>query len=112
MTDHEKAHEELILLVKETMPPEEEINDLSELFKVFGDPTRMKIMFVLFESEACVCGLAAALGMTVSAISHQLRILKNKKLVKSRKEGKSVIYSLSDDHIRNIVGQGMEHVRE
>lgn len=105
-------HERLRKIVEEKMPPEEEIYDLAELFKIFGDSTRMRILFVLFESEACVCGLASVLNMTDSAISHQLRILKNSKLVKSRREGKSVYYSLADDHIRTIVSQGMDHIEE
>ena len=85
------------------MPEETELYDLAELFKVFGDSTRMRILFVLFEAEVCVCDLAEALNMTQSAISHQLRILKQNKLVKSRREGKSVFYSLADDHVRTIV---------
>ncbi len=84
------------------MPEETELYDLAELFKVFGDSTRMRILFVLFEAEVCVCDLAEALNMTQSAISHQLRILKQNKLVKSRREGKSVFYSLADDHVRTI----------
>lgn len=94
------------------MPAEELLYDLAELFKIFGDPTRMRILFVLLESEVCVCDLAEALNMTVSAISHQLRILKTGKLVKSRREGKSVFYSLADEHVRTIVSQGVEHITE
>ena len=86
--------------------------DLAELFKVFGDSTRIRILFVLFEAEVCVCDLAEALSMTQSAISHQLSILKRNKLVKSRREGKSMFYSLADDHVRTIVSQGMEHIEE
>ena len=86
--------------------------DLAELFKVFGDSTRIRILFVLFEAEVCVCDLAEALNMTQSAISHQLSILKRNKLVKSRREGKSMFYSLADDHVRTIVSQGMEHIEE
>ncbi len=110
--DDEKEHERLRKIVEEKMPPEEDIYDLAELFKTFGDSTRMRILFVLLESEACVCGLASVLNMTDSAISHQLRILKNNRLVKSRREGKSVYYSLADDHVRTIVSQGMDHVEE
>lgn len=109
---HENIHEELKKKVMESMPSEDSIYDLAELFKIFGDSTRMRILFVLFESEACVCGIAAVLNMTDSAISHQLRILKANKLVKSRREGKQVFYSLADDHIRTIVSQGMEHIEE
>ncbi len=91
---------------------EEKIEDLAELFKVFGDSTRIRILFVLFESEVCVCDLAATLNMTQSAISHQLKILKQSKLVKSRREGKSIFYSLADDHVRTIIAQGSEHIEE
>ena len=107
-----EVHEELLALVREKMPQEEELYDLSELFKVFGDSTRIRILFVLFEAEVCVCDLAEALSMTQSAISHQLSILKRNKLVKSRREGKSMFYSLADDHVRTIVSQGMEHIEE
>ena len=99
-------------IVRDTLPPEEELYDLAELFKVFGDSTRIRILFVLFEAEVCVCDLAAALNMTVSAVSHQLKILKQNKLIKSRREGRSVFYSLADDHVRTIVSQGMEHIEE
>ena len=99
-------------MVREKMPQEEELYDLSELFKVFGYSTRIRILFVLFEAEVCVCDLAAALGMTQSAVSHQLRILKQSKLVKSRREGKSVFYSLADGHVRTIIDQGLEHIEE
>ena len=101
-----EVHENLLKIVNEKMPEETELYDLAELFKVFGDSTRMRILFVLFEAEVCVCDLAEALNMTQSAISHQLRILKQNKLVKSRREGKSVFYSLADDHVRTIVDQG------
>ena len=105
-----EVHENLLKIVNEKMPEETELYDLAELFKVFGDSTRMRILFVLFEAEVCVCDLAEALNMTQSAISHQLRILKQNKLVKSRREGKSVFYSLADDHVRTIVDQGREHI--
>ena len=107
-----ELHENLLKIVRETMPEETELYDLSELFKVFGDSTRIRILFVLFEAEVCVCDLASALNMTQSAISHQLRILKQNKLVKSRREGKSVFYSLADDHVRTIINQGREHIEE
>ena len=107
-----EVHENLLKNVNEKMPEETELYDLAELFKVFGDSTRMRILFVLFEAEVCVCDLAEALNMTQSAISHQLRILKQNKLVKSRREGKSVFYSLADDHVRTIVDQGREHIEE
>ena len=89
-----------------------ELLDLAELFKVFGDSTRIRILFVLFEAEVCVCDLAKALNMTQSAISHQLRILKQNKLVKSRRDGKSIFYSLADEHVRTIIDQGREHIEE
>ena len=86
--------------------------DLAELFKIFGDSTRIRILFVLFESEVCVCDLAEALNMNQSAVSHQLRILKQAKLVTGRREGKSVFYSLADDHVRTIIAEGREHIEE
>lgn len=107
-----EVHEELLKIVSATMPDETELYDLAELFKVFGDSTRIRILYVLFEAEVCVCDLAAVLNMTQSAISHQLRILKNSKLVKSRREGKSVFYSLADDHVRTIIAQGRDHIDE
>lgn len=107
-----EVHEDLLKIVNETLPEETELYDLAELFKVFGDSTRIRILFVLFEAEVCVCDLAKALNMTQSAISHQLRILKQNKLVKSRREGKSIFYSLSDDHVRTIINQGREHIEE
>ena len=107
-----EVHQELLEVVKKTMPDETELYDLAELFKVFGDSTRIRILFVLSSAEVCVCDLAAALGMTQSAISHQLRILRQSKLVKSRKEGKTVFYSLADGHVRTIIAQGMEHIEE
>ncbi len=106
------GHTALRQKVKESMPYEEQLFDLAELFKIFGDLTRIKILYILFESEMCVCDIADILDMTVSAISHQLRILKNAKLVKNRREGKSLYYSLADNHIRLILDQGMEHITE
>lgn len=107
-----EVHDELVQIVNTNMPDEEELYDLAELFKVFGDSTRIRILFVLFEAEVCVCDLAAALNMTQSAVSHQLRILKQNKLVKSRREGKSIFYSLADGHVRTIIDQGREHIEE
>ena len=98
--------------MNKTMPEETELEDLADLFKIFGDSTRIRILFVLFETEVCVCDLAKALNMTQSAISHQLRILKQNKLVKNRREGKSIFYSLADDHVRTIINQGREHIEE
>ena len=94
------------------MPDEELLYDLAELYKVFGDSTRIKILYVLFEAPMCVCDIAQLLGMTQSAISHQLRVLKNSKLVANRRDGKSIIYSLADDHVRTILNQGMNHITE
>ncbi len=110
--DSVEVHEDLLKIVNETMQAETELYDLAELFKVFGDSTRIRILFVLFEAEVCVCDLAQALNMTQSAISHQLRILKQNKLVKNRREGKSIFYSLADEHVRAIIAQGREHIEE
>ena len=91
---------------------ETELYDLAELFKVFGDSTRIRILFELFEKEESVGDIAEALNMTQSAISHQLKILKQSKLVKCRREGKSMFYSLADDHVKTIIAQGLEHIEE
>ena len=106
------AHEELVEKVRRELPGEDTLYDLTELFRIFGDSTRIRILYVLFESEMCVCDLAKTLNMTQSAISHQLRILKQMKLVKNRREGKTVFYSLADGHIKTIINQGMEHIQE
>lgn len=106
------THGELLKVVNAKMPDEDELYDLAELFKVFGDSTRIRILYVLFQSELCVCDLAEALQMTQSAISHQLKILKQAKLVTGRREGKSVFYALADDHVRSIIDQGREHIEE
>lgn len=107
-----EIHEELLKAVTKTMPKEDEIVDLAELFKLFGDATRMKILLILLQTDACTCDLAALLLMTPSAISHQLNILKRAKLVKNRREGKSVLYSLADHHVRTVIQQGLEHIEE
>ena len=104
------AHEALVQQVKAQMPGEDTLYDLAELFRIFGDSTRIRILYVLFEAEMCVCDIAALLGMTQSAVSHQLRILKDAKLVRFRREGKSVFYALDDDHVRLILSMGMEHL--
>nr|WP_326126813.1 metalloregulator ArsR/SmtB family transcription factor [uncultured Oscillibacter sp.] len=106
------AHEEIVEKVRERLPGEDTLYDLTELFRIFGDSTRIRILYVLFEAEMCVCDIAALLGMTQSAISHQLRALKNARLVKSRREGKTVFYALADDHVKTIIDQGLEHVSE
>ena len=105
-------HPDLISSVTADMPDEELLYDLAELFRIFADSTRIKILYALFEAEMCVCDIAALLNMTQSAISHQLRVLKQAKLVKFRREGKTVFYSLADDHVRTIIGMGMEHLCE
>ena len=107
-----QADEETLRIIDEKMPPEEELQDLAEFFKVFGDATRLKILYVLLSSEMCVYDIAAVLGMSQSAISHQLRVLKQMDLVKNRREGKTIFYSLSDDHVRTIIGMGMDHLCE
>ncbi len=106
------VHEDLVRKVHERLPEEEKLYALAELFKVFGDYTRIRILYVLFEEEVCVCDLAEALHMTQPAISHQLKILKQAKLVGSRREGKSVFYSLADGHVRTMIAQGREHIEE
>lgn len=105
-------HEEAVGEVRAALPPEDALIDLAELYKTFGDSTRIKILYALFESELCVCGIAGLLGMTLSAISHQLRILRAAKLVDYRREGRTLYYFLADDHVRTILGQGMEHIGE
>ena len=110
--DAQELHPDLLTIVNEQMPPEEELYNLAELFKIFGDSTRIKILYVLFESEMCVCDIAQLLNLSQSAVSHQLRALKQSKLVKYRREGKTVFYSLADGHVRTIIDQGMEHVAE
>ena len=100
------------MTVRGKMPDEELLKELADFYKVFGDSTRIKILCVLLESEMCVCDLAEVLKMTQSAISHQLRVLKQMKLVKNRREGKTVFYSLADGHIQTIINQGMEHITE
>ena len=105
-------HEEILCKVKSELPQDELICDLADLFKVFGDTTRMKILYSLFESEMCVCAIAELLGMTQSAISHQLKVLKNANLVANRREGKTIFYFLADEHVRAIVAQGFEHLIE
>lgn len=105
-------HEDIVSKVKESIPEEEILYDLADLFKVLGDSTRIKILCALFEAEMCVCDIAALLGMTQSAISHQLRVLKQARLVKYKKEGKIVYYSLDDEHVKSIFDQGLIHISE
>jgi ArsR family transcriptional regulator len=106
------VHEDIVGKVQSEMPKDEDLSDLADFFKVFGDTTRIKILYVLFESEMCVCDIAKLLNMTQSAISHQLRVLKASRLIKYRKDGKAVFYSLADDHVRTIIDQGKEHIDE
>ena len=106
------VHEGIVQSVKDSMPDEDTLFDLSELFKLFGDSTRIKILYCLFASEMCVCDIATLLEMSQSAISHQLAVLKRSKLVSARREGKTVFYALADDHVRTILNQGIEHVTE
>lgn len=105
-------HEETVAKVRAKMPEEEILYDMAELFKVLGDTTRIKIVCALFESEMCVCDIATLLNMNQSAISHQLRVLKQARLVKFRKEGKVVYYSLDDNHIKYIFDYGLLHIKE
>lgn len=104
--------QEVLQKVDEKMPPEEELQDLGDFFKVFGDTTRLKILYVLLCSEMCVYDIATLLGMSQSAISHQLRVLKQMDLVKNRREGKTIFYSLADSHIVTILSQGLDHIEE
>lgn len=105
-------HEDLVEKVRKNMPQEVILYDLAELFKVFGDSTRVRILWALDQSEMCVCDIAVLLNMTQSAISHQLRVLKQARLVKNRREGKVVYYSLDDDHVKSIFDQGLSHIKE
>ena len=105
-------HDAILEKVRRDLPTDELLSDLSDLFKIFGDTTRCKILYALFESEMCVCAIAELLGMTQSAISHQLRVLKDADLVGNRREGKTIYYFLSDDHVRTIIAQGFEHLIE
>ncbi|WP_313133361.1 ArsR/SmtB family transcription factor [Anaerocolumna sp.] len=112
LCDCDVIHSDVVESVKKKMPEEDILYDLSDFFKVLGDSTRVKIMWALDESEMCVCDLAVLLNMTKSAISHQLRSLKQANLVKFRRDGKVVYYSLSDDHVKEIFEKGLEHIRE
>lgn len=105
-------HPDIVNKVKMVMPVEDELYDLSDFFKVLGDSTRVRIMWALDESEMCVCDIAVLLNMTKSAVSHQLKLLRTSNLVKYRKEGKVVFYSLSDDHVKEILEKGLVHIRE
>ncbi|MBQ4094449.1 MAG: helix-turn-helix transcriptional regulator [Oscillospiraceae bacterium] len=106
------AAPETVARLQQNLPADEVLYELAELFRIFGDSTRVKILYALFESELCVGDIAQVLGMSQSSVSHQLRVLKAGKIVKFRREGKAVFYSLDDDHVRSIVALGMEHVEE
>ena len=106
------VHDQVVAQVRETLPPEQTLSDLAELFKIFGDATRIRILLVLFQSEVCVYDLAKLLNMTQSAISHQLRVIKQAKLIKNRRDGKTIFYSLADEHVKTIIGMAKEHLEE
>lgn len=106
------VHQDAVERVRNLLPQDETLYDLAELFKIFGDSTRVKILYALLESELCVCDIAKLMEVSQSAVSHQLRVLKASKLVKFRREGKTVYYSLADEHVIRILSQGMEHILE
>ena len=106
------VHEDLIQKVQASMPQEESLLSLADFFKVFSDSTRIRILYELLCSETCVCDIAQLLKLSVSAISHQLRVLKQSRLVRFRRDGKTIYYSLADEHVRSILAEGMEHVLE
>jgi len=106
------VHEDVVRNVLQKMPEEETLFDLAEFFKVFGDSTRIRILYALRENELCVCDIANLLSLTQTNVSHQLRVLKSSKLVKSRRNGKTVFYSLDDDHIHSILDMGIHHLEE
>ena len=108
----EEVHSELVNSISAAMPEIDILYDLAELYRIFADSTRICILYVLFEKEVCVCDIAAVLDMSVSAVSHQLRLLRGAHLVRFRREGKTCFYSLADDHVKTIIGQGMEHLTE
>ena len=109
---HNHNHTAALDLARNAIPKDEALCDLADLFKIFGDTTRIKILFSLFEQELCVREITELLGMTQSAISHQLKVLKDAKLIANRREGKTIIYFLADDHVRSIIGQGFEYLTE
>lgn len=117
MADEERAgylhvHENVAKQVRQALPEETALYDLADLFKVFADTTRIKILYALLRSEMCVYDIALLFDMGQSATSHQLRILKASKLIKCRRQGKKILYSLADDHVRRIIDQGLEHIKE
>lgn len=106
------VHQDTVDKVRRMLPDEDTLTRLSDLFKVFGDGTRIRILYALFEEEVCVCDLAQLLGMTQSAVSHQLRVLKQARLIRSRREGKTVFYALADEHVRTLLSNGTDHINE
>ncbi|MCR4661335.1 MAG: metalloregulator ArsR/SmtB family transcription factor [Clostridia bacterium] len=110
--DKNHNHEKILEIVRSGMLEDTTLNDLSNLFKIFGDFTRIKILYSLFESEMCVCAIAEIVNMSQSAVSHQLKVLKDANLIKNRREGKTIFYSLADEHVRTIIGQGLDHILE
>ena len=112
MCECEDVHGEIVNQVRHSMPSDEEVYELADFFKVFGDSTRLRILWALDRCELCVCNLAEALGMTKSAISHQLKVLRDSKIVRYRRDGKNIFYSLDDDHIRDILEKGIDHLNE
>ena len=111
-TEFLAAQPDVVSRLREDLPDDEVLYDLAELFRMFADSTRIKILYALFESELCVGDIAQLLNLSQSSVSHQLRLLKNSKLVKFRREGKAIFYSLDDDHVRSMIALGMEHVEE
>ena len=111
-SDCNVIHEEVVAQVREQLPDDELLLDLADTFKLFADSTRVKILYALMEAEMCVCDISVLLGMTKSSVSHQLRILKQSNLVKYRKAGRVVYYSLADEHVKTIISVAMEHVTE
>lgn len=111
-SDCNVIHEDVVAAVRKTMPDDELLLDLADTFKLFADSTRVKILYALMQAEMCVCDISVLLGMTKSSVSHQLRILKQSNLIRYRKAGRVVYYSLADDHVRTIISATMEHVME
>ena len=112
MSQAKHDHHAILERVERESPGDEMLSDLADLFKIFGDTTRMRILYALSESEMCVCAIAEYLAMTQSAVSHQLKVLKDNHLVHARREGKTIYYALADDHVRTIIGQGYDHLTE
>lgn len=107
-----EEHEALVEDLTETLPDDDTLDELEDLFKIFGDSTRIKILYVLHCGELCVCDIASVLSMSQSAISHQLRVLRQNRLIKSRRDGKNIYYSLADEHVHTIISMGLEHIEE